>query len=240
MKDIKQYLASPKVKERISEILQEKAPQFISTLISVTSSNSAFDKCDPLNIIDCALISASLDLPINQNLGFACIIPYKNTCQFQVMAKGYVQLALRSGNYSNIGNSVVYQDEIISYDPIMGDFSYKVVTGGCRDQGSLEGIVGYVAFFETKQGYRKFLYMSKREMENYAKTYVPSYNSQHSMWNKNFHAMANKTVLKKLLKQSALLSTDLTTALANDQTEQASFESPKMLEDVNIDNGVKA
>ena len=113
---IKGILAEENVKMRFKEILGKKAPQFMSSIVNVVSASPQLKLCQPNSIIAAAFIAASFDLPIDSNLGFAALVPYdkkfKNpdtgqwgkvkVAQFQMMYKGFVQLAIRTGEYEKM------------------------------------------------------------------------------------------------------------------------------------------
>ena len=116
---LKSMLANENVKSRFKEILGKKAPGFISSIVAVANSNTLLQKAEPQSIMNAAVIAATLDLPINPNLGFAYIIPYGNQASFQIGYKGMTQLAMRSGQYKTINVTEVYEGEIKSENPEM-------------------------------------------------------------------------------------------------------------------------
>ena len=217
-KTLKNLLRGGTLAKRFKDMLGERAPQFISSVINVTSSTDQLQACDPNSVIQAALIAATLDLPINPNLGFAAIVPYKvkgeDKAQFQMMAKGFIQLAIRTGQYKHMNYSAVYEDELLEYNPIFGECRFVSDFTNCKQRASGQDnkIVGYFAYFETLDGYRHELYMSKSEIENHAKKYSSAYKYDlkrrysTSVWTTNFDAMAKKTVIKLLLSKWALLS----------------------------------
>ena len=99
---LKSMLANDNVKARFKEILGKKAPGFISSIVAVANSNTLLQKAEPQSIMNAAVVAATLDLPINPNLGFAYVVPYGNQAQFQMGWRGFVQLAMRSGQYKTI------------------------------------------------------------------------------------------------------------------------------------------
>lgn len=222
---LKKLLSGEELKQRFSDILGDRAPQFMASVVNATAGNTALQECDPHSILSSALVAATLDLPIDQNLGFAALVPYSGKAQFQVMWKGFVQLAQRSGQYATMGRGVVYEDEIVSYNPIYGELILVDDFSKCtqRMNGEEDKIAGYLAWFELNNGFRKELYMTKAEVEHHALMYSKSYQydiakkRQSSRWSIDFNVMAEKTVIKRLLSQWGVLSVDMQTAMREDQ-----------------------
>src|ERR1700687_3012089 len=115
-------LSSVDEKKRFEEILGARAAAFTSSIMSLYNANKQLREADPGSILQSAVIAATLDLPINQNLGFAFIIPYGDKAQFQLGYKGFIQLAIRTGKYKTINATEVYRDEIESWNPLTGVF----------------------------------------------------------------------------------------------------------------------
>lgn len=222
---LKQMLSGDNLKRKFQDILGEKAPQFMASIVNATAANDYLKKCDPNSIVSAALVAATLDLPIDQNLGFAALVPYSGKVQFQIMWRGLVQLAQRSGQYATMGRGVVYEDEILSYNPIYGDLVLVPDFSKCtqRANGEDEHIAGYLAWFEMNNGFRKELYMTKAEVEHHALTYSKSYQydksqgKKSSRWSIDFDIMAQKTVIKRLLSQWGILSIEMQRAMREDQ-----------------------
>lgn len=214
---VKAYAASPALQKRFADVLGKKAPAFIASVIGSVNANPKLQACDPVSVFGSAMIAATLDLSVVPTLGQAAIVPYKGNVQFQVMTRGLVQLAQRTGQYKCINAGVVYEDEYDGEDLLTGEVMFHRVKGGYRDQGDESKIIGYFAFIETITGFRKTEYWTKADVENHAKRYSKSYNN--GPWQDNFHAMAKKTVLKSLLNHYGPMSVDsqLAMAMAKDQ-----------------------
>lgn len=214
---VKGFLNSDITKKRFEEVLKDKAPGFMASITSLISSSQNFDGVDPATIISSALIAATLDLPINQNLGFAYLVPYAGKCQFQMSWRGFVQLALRTNQYRLLNATEVYEGELISRNRITGEILLD------ESQKSSDNIIGYVAFFRLVNGFEKTLFMTKEEVEKHAKRYSQTYKSSkdyvrnQSKWTTDFDAMALKTVIKLLLSKYGILSTEMRTAMQADQ-----------------------
>lgn len=217
---LQQLLKSTVIKQRFEELLKDSAPSFISSILSVVRSNSKLQDCSPNSILAAAGIAAALKLPINPALGFAYIVPYKNQAQFQLGWKGFIQLAMRSGQYLTLNSGSVREGQIQEIDFVTGEI--------IRGEKISDEVVGYVAYMELINGFHKSLYMSIEELQAHAEKYSQSYaydlraNRKSSVWSTNFDAMSKKTVLKKLLSNFGIISidqksVDLARALQADQ-----------------------
>lgn len=218
------------IQARFEELLGKKAPGFITSLIQVVNGNSMLKKADPQTVINAAATAAALDLPINPNLGFAWVIPYNNKrkndqgqwvqvveAQFQLGWKGYVQLALRSGQYSRINVVRVYGNQFKSWNPmteeLIADFSVEP-----------EGVpVGYLAYFRLVNGFEKFVYWSAEKCRKHAEKYSKGYKGGKSPWNEGqdgFDDMSMKSVLKNAISKWGIMSIEMQTAVMADQSFQ--------------------
>jgi recombination protein RecT len=210
------------VKQRFEQVLgnSTKAAQFIATLINITNNNIGLQKCDPNTILGSAMIAATLDLVVNPNLGLSAIVPYKSRAQFQIMYKGFIQLAMRSDRYETINASEVYADELEYYNPLTGEVKFtNMKIWKMRKQRNIENIVGYYAIFKLKNGFKKEIYMNVDEIKAHAEEYSASYRKKtgDSLWETNFHSMGLKTVLKQLLSKWGILSVEMQRAIQSDQ-----------------------
>lgn len=223
--EVKNYLAKAEVKERFNRMLGAKAPQFMASIINAVTTNYALQRCNPNSIMAAAFVAATFDLPVDNNLGFSALVPYGGICQFQMMYKGYIQLAIRTGAYERMHCSEVYADEIIRYNPITAECEFVEDFSQCRDRaaGDPNKVIGYYAWFRLKSGFTKELYMSKAEIEAHAMKYSKAYRADRqngtmsSPWAKMFDSMAKKTVLKLLLSRWGILSISLQRAITDDQ-----------------------
>lgn len=209
---IKGLLNAESTKRKFIDILGKKAVGFISSVINVVGSNQLLAKANPTSVVMSAAIAATLDLPINPNLGFAAIVPYGGAAQFQMMWRGFVQLAQRSGQYRTINTTEVYEGEIKSINRFTGDIEFDP-NGKKSDM-----IIGYVAYFSLINGFEKYFYMTKEEVENHGKKYSKSYSKATGRWQLDFNAMAKKTVLKLLLSRYGIMSVDMQKAVEFDQS----------------------
>lgn len=194
----------------------QKIELFKTSILSIVSSNQSWDGVDAVSIISSALISATLDLPINQNLGFAYILPYNDrklgkVAQFQIGYKGLIQLAIRSGQYKTISVCPIFVNQIISNNPLKGlDLDFNIAEKG--------DLYGYCAYFALTNGFEKYHLMKIEDLKNHSKNYSQSAKKGFGIWFDNFEAMAQKTVLKLLLSKFGILSVELEKAVLLDQS----------------------
>ena len=203
------------IRSRFEDVLGNRAGGFLSSVLSVVNGSQALKEADPMSIIGAAAIAASLDLPINPNLSFAAIVPYrkngKPVAQFQMMARGYVQLGIRSGQYLAMNTAALYEGEFQSWDRVTGQLIYDL------SKRSSDVVVGYAAYFKMVNGYEKFLYMPVADIQAHGKKYSKSYSDERGQWQTEFDRMAQKTVLKQLLSHWGILSVDMQRGIAADQ-----------------------
>lgn len=211
-KTLKGMLEMPAYKNKFNEMLGKKAAGFMSSIIAVTNNNKYLAKANPATVIGAAAQAAMLDLPINQSLGFAYIVPYGDEAQFQLGYKGYIQLAQRSGQYVDIGAKTVYEGELEYENRLLDKFKFGERTG--------DKVIGYLAYFRLTNGFEKMLFMELDEMIAHAKKYSKNYKGGTDKWGlTDFNTMAEKTVLKRLLSKYGPLSIEsiqMSQALSND------------------------
>lgn len=206
---LKSILSSDSIKNRFSELLGKKAPGFISSIINVSQSNKLLAKADPKSIISSAVVAASLDLPIDKNLGFAWIVPYGSQAQFQMGYKGFIQLALRTGQYHKLNVIEVHGNQFKSFNRMTEelDCDFSVEGNGT--------IVGYVCYFRLVNGFEKTVYWTIDKVKLHGKRYSKSFNS--GPWTTDFDEMAKKTVLKNTLSKWGIMSIEMQKATISDQ-----------------------
>lgn len=250
--NVKNILANVNYKKRFEEILGKKAPGFISSIINISNSPNLKD-CEPMSIVSAAVVAATLDLPIDPNLGQSYIVPYNDKkkgkiAQFQLGYKGFVQLAMRSGQYKTINATEVYEGEIKHVNRLTGEIEFE------ENPTPSDKIIGYIAYFRLLNGFEKAFYMTKEQIEAHGKKYSQSYKSpkdfvvKQSLWTTDFDTMAIKTVLKLLLSKYGVLSIEMQKAIEADQayinddvvTKGAEFDSSKAEYIDNPDNVVDA
>jgi len=230
--NIKQLMSNETIKKKFEEILGKGANSFISS-VTTLATTTALQGCDPMTILSSAIAGASLNLPVNPTLGFACIVPFNSKsgkqAQFQIMTKGFLQLALRSGQFLKINVNEVCEGVYKGVNVMTGDIDFS-------GEKKSDKIIGYVAYFQLINGFEKSLFMTKEQVENHAKKYSKTYNNTNSVWKLDFDAMAEKTVLKRLLSKYAPLSLEMQTAVLSDQSKVNLNENLEVAEFEYIDN----
>ena len=204
-------------KQKIKEILDKRALQFIASALTLVSNDKNLSACDARTVYTSMIKAAALDLPIEPNLGFAYILGYRSKegmqAQFQIGYRGLIQLAQRSGQLKTISVIEIYDGQIVSSDPLRGfvfDFEKEV----SREE---KDIIGYAAHFALLNGFEKTLYMTKDELRKHGVKFSQTFKKGFGLWKENFDAMAKKTVLKLLLSKYAPLSTQMQQAILSDQ-----------------------
>jgi len=213
---LKNILSAQSVQEQFKSVLAENAGAFVASIIDLYNTDRTLQACDPKSVVMEALKAASLKLPINKQLGFAWIVPYKDnkTGQhiptFQLGYKGYIQLAMRTGAYKHINADVVYEGELVKKDKLTGEIEID------PDKRISDKKIGYFAFIETLNGFRKTLYLTVEEVVKHAERYSKSYKSQNSVWATDFDSMALKTCLRLLLGKYGIMSVEMQKAYVED------------------------
>ena len=207
-------LQNPKTTDRLKEILGKRASTFSTSVLQIYNSNALLKNCEPQSILNAALIATTLELPINNSLGMAYIVPYGNKAQLQLGYRAFIQLAQRSGQFKRINTTDVRAGEIKVNNRLTGEIEFEWL----EDREGKE-VVGYVSFFELLNGYSHTLYMTKSEVEAHAKKYSQTYKKYGTgLWKDEFDSMAKKTVLKLLLSKFAPLSVEMQRAEIADQS----------------------
>jgi recombination protein RecT len=207
---IQTVLQSPAIKKRFEDMLGKRSAAFMSSIVSAVNATPALKNCDPMSVVSAAAIAAAMDLPINPSLGFSHIVPYKGAAQFQLGWKGFVQLALRTGQYKTINATEVKEGQIKAHNQFTGEMEFV-------SAAKSEKVVGYLLYFKLLNGYEKHFYMTRQQCEAHAKAYSASFNKGFGVWRDNFDAMALKTVVKLGLSKYGVLSVEMQQAVEFDQ-----------------------
>jgi recombination protein RecT len=229
VKGVSQFLNSDAVKGKFTEILGQKAIGFISSVLTVVNSSNQLKNADQNSIYTAALIAASLDLPINPNLGFAYIVPYnesfidergnwqkKQVAQFQMGYKGFIQLAQRSGQYALINATDVREGELKNFNRMTGEMNFDFIQNPIERLN--QPVVGFVSYFRLNNGFEHSFYMTNEEMLAHGKEYSQTFKKEgKGLWKDKFDAMALKTVTKLNLSKNGPLSIELQRAIVTDQ-----------------------
>lgn len=215
---VQQYLKNPNVNSRIEELLKERSGEFIMSLTSMVSQNTLLAKCEPGSLVMAALTATAMRLPINQNLGFAFIIPYRQkdgsyVAQLQLGYKAFIQLSQRSGQFSTINVTDVKEGEIEKIDRLSGEIKFNWIE---TDRLKAKTI-GYVGYIRLLNGFEKSMYMTVEELKAHGLKYSQTFKKGFGLWEDNFDAMAAKTIIKLLLSKYAPLSTEMQKAQLSDQ-----------------------
>lgn len=243
-------LNAPSVMKQFQNALAKSAPTFVASVIDLYNGDSNLQQCEPKEVVMEALKAAVLKLPINKALGYAYIIPFNNSVKttdpatgrevwtkkmvptFQMGYKGYVQLAMRTGQYRTINADAVYEGEIRKVNKLTGEIAFD-------GERKSDKTVGYFCYFELLNGFSKTLYMTVEQMANHAKRYSKGLKKETTVeslialadlpmavesktvgWLGNFHGMALKTVIRILLSKYGYLSIEMQDAIEKDYADE--------------------
>lgn len=212
---IKQTLNAPNIYNRIQEMLGRKPDSYITSVMQVVSSNTMLANVDAESITGAVFTACALNLPLNNNLGLAYIVPFKGSAQLQIGYKGFIQLAQRTGQIKTINAVAVYESD--TEESVLHRLTSLIPK-------KVEGeIIGYVARLVTVTGFEASVTMTCDEIKQHAYKYSQTYKAaenkgqNYSVWHQNFDAMAKKTVLKGLMKFCPM-SVELQKAIEFDQS----------------------
>lgn len=203
---VKSLVSSEAIKKRFEQVLDKRAPQFLSSIINLVNSEKGLQGVDQMSVITSCMVAATLDLPVDKNLGYAWIVPYKGRAQFQMGYKGYIQLALRTGQYRFINAIEVHDGELKKWDRLKEELVVDF------DSKQSAQIIGYAGYFELLNGFRKTVYWTRQEIEIHKNKFSKS----DFGWNKDYDAMALKTVIRNMLSKWGILSIEMQTAYSRE------------------------
>ena len=227
-------ISTPGYQKMINNTLRDpnKAQRFVASITSAVATNPALQECDPATILSGALLGESLNLSPSPQLGQYYLVPFKNKAkydrqgnlikpettdaQFVLGYKGYIQLALRSGYYKHLNVIAVKAGELVHFDPLTEEVEVNLNPDELARENS--ATVGYLAMFEYLNGFRKTIYWSREKMENHALRYSKGYAAKkgYTFWEKDFDAMAFKTMLRQIISKWGIMSIELQTAFEAD------------------------
>lgn len=218
----KALVYSAGIKKRFEDMLDKQANGFITSLLNLKQEK--LKGCDNMTVLGSALKAASLKLPIDPNLGFAWIIPFKNRgkleAQFQVGYRGFIQMAQRSAQYKKLNVTEIYEGQLNSFNPLTEELELDL------DNKQSDAVIGYAAYFRLLNGFEKMVYWSKEKVTKHAKRFSKSFNK--GPWQTDFDAMARKTVLKNMLSTWGILNIDMQEAITSDnkiiKTDEDNYE----------------
>jgi len=217
---LKDLISTTQVRDMFRNALQDHADAFLASVVDLYNNDRTLQACNPNEVLMEAFKAATLKLPINKQLGFSWIVPFKDNKQgkliptFQLGYKGYIQLCMRTGAYRHIHAGPVYEGEFVSENRLTGevDLSGKRVS---------DRITGFSAYIETVNGFSKATYWPVEKINAHAKRYSKSYGYQNSPWTTNYEEMGVKTVLRYLLSKYGIMSIEMQRAYMADYGEAA-------------------
>ncbi len=224
-------LGSTAIKKQAKALLNENAAHFLVSLTNLFGDSLL--GCDPNEVVKCAMVAATLKLPIEKSLGYAYVVPFKNkgklTPSFQIGYKGLVQLAIRTAQYKNIGAIPIFEEEFIEWDK----FNEELILDKRAECDQTKKPVGFAAKFKTITGFEKTVYWTWNEVELHARNYSQPYKAflqkriKSCLWTTDFNKMALKTVLKHLLSKWGILSVELQNVIREEKlAETGSMDIP--------------
>ena len=212
MNELNTIMKNEDVEKRFDKLLNGNGAAYLSSVLSVVNDNKLLQNADPKTVLTAAATAASLQLPINSSLGHAWIVPYKGQAQFQLGARGFVQLAMRTGQYVRLNTVVIHKSQFKSFDSLSEELDVDMTV---EPDG---GVVGYAAYFKLKNGFTKTVYWTMAKMMAHGKRFSKSF--ANGPWKTDFDAMAQKTILKDTLRKWGPVSIELTKAIESDQSVQ--------------------
>lgn len=246
------YLTSDAVKQRINQVIGGKDGQrFISAVVSAVQTNPALQECTNQSILSAALLGESLKLSPSPQLGQYYMVPFNDkergkVAQFQLGYKGYIQLAIRSGQYKKLNVLAIKEGELVKFDPLNEEIEVRLIED--EEQREAATTIGYYAMFEYTNGFRKAIYWSRNKMLAHADKYSQAFSKDgctvkskygekkkvsyadylagnydpkdawmySSFWYKDFDGMAYKTMLRQLISKWGIMSIDMASAIDAD------------------------
>lgn len=216
------FISKEAVKNNIQSIVGGKeGTKFIAAVMSAVNNNEDLQECTNASIVSAALLGHSLNLSPSPQLGQYYLVPYKDkekgkVAQFQLGYKGYIQLAIRSGQYKKLNVIAIKEGELVRFDPLNEEIEVNLIEDDeVREQTPT---IGYYAMFEYTNGFRKALYWSKKKMEAHALKYSAGYRkkSGYTFWEKDFDSMAYKTMLRQIISKWGIMSIEMQNAISGD------------------------
>ncbi|MEC2222857.1 MULTISPECIES: recombinase RecT [Heyndrickxia] len=235
---LKALLNTPTMQKKFEQVLDKKAPQFMSSLLNLYNGDPNIQAAEPMSIISSAMVAASLDLPVDKNLGYAWIVPFYDSkkghkaAQFQLGYKGYIQLALRTGQYKAINVIAVREGELKKWNRLTEEIELDL------EGATSEKVIGYCGYFKLINGFEKTVYWTKDEIEAHRIKHnkMKDKKALNNVWKSDYDAMAMKTVLRNMLGKWGILSIEMQTAISNDEqethdiTDEANEEEPEVID----------
>lgn len=226
------------LRNRFQDLLGQRTPQFISSIVSLVNSDSNLQKAfyeSPMTVIQSALKAASFDLPVDQNLGYAYIVPFNNNkdgvkkmeATFILGWKGMHQLAIRTGAYRTINVVDVREGELKSYNRLTEEIKIQFIEDD--DEREAKPVIGYVGYYKLVNGAEKTIYMTVKQIENHERKFRKG-QYQSKGWRDDFDAMARKTVYRRLIGKWGVMSIEY-------QNSKDGYNLAEQMKEEYIDNG---
>ena len=230
------------IRAKISNTLAGKrGEQFVTDVVTLVNNNPALGKCDQVSLIAACLQAQTLNLSLNKNMGQAWIVPFKDRktsrtmATFQIGYKGYIQLAIRSGQYRKLNVLAIKEGELVHWDPLFEDIEVELIAD--EKERAKAPTIGYYAMFEYINGFRKAMYWSRERMHEHAMQYSQAFRTDtekkwtNSFWTTDFDAMAIKTMLRQLISKWGIMSVEMQSALeADGKLADGSFADGNVLD----------
>nr|DAN48530.1 MAG TPA: RecT protein [Bacteriophage sp.] len=236
-KTLRELFNNQIIKTKIEQLVGKNSATFATSVMQIANSNTMLRTADPTSIFNAACMAATLNLPLQNGLGFAYIVPFKNNkerkveAQFQIGYKGFIQLAQRSGQFKRLVALPVYKNQLLKKDFINGfEFDWE------QEPEKDENPIGYYAYFKLVNDFSAELYMSHDDIVKHAQRYSQTFKKGFGVWHDNFEAMALKTVMKLLLSKQAPLSVEMQQAVLADQAVVKDVENQEFNYGDNVQN----
>ena len=214
----------------------KRAAGFVTAITSAVATNPALQECDPATILSAGLLGETLQLSPSPQLGQYYLVPFNDrnrgckVAQFQLGYKGYIQLAIRSGQYKKLNAMAIKEGELISYDPLNEDIEVKLIENESEREAA--ETIGYYAMFEYLNGFRKVIYWSKEKMIAHANQYSQGFRARkgYTFWEKDFDSMAIKTMLRQLISKWGIMSIEFQKAYEADMGVLRENQDPEYVD----------
>ncbi len=213
-----EMLSSSGIKGRIEELLGKRAPQFMGSLVSLVNTTPQMQQVfrdAPMTIIQAGLKAAAYDLPVDQSLGYAYVVPFYNgksgkmEANFILGYRGMYQMAMRTGVYTKLNVIDVREGELVKWNPLTEDIELAFIED--EEEREKKKIIGYCGFFRLANGMEKYIYWSTQKIASHEKAHRKG-QSQNPVWRDNYDAMCRKTIIRELIGRWGIMSIDYRTA----------------------------
>ena len=215
------YLTAPMVKKQIANVVgKTNSTRFVSSIISAVQATPALASCTQKSILNSALLGETLDLSPSPQLGQYYMVPYNNKgvyeASFQLGYRGYVQMAIRSGEYEKITVLPIKEGELKKWNPLDEEIEVELIAD--EEKRSKTKTIGYYGMFKLNNGFRKSMYWTYDKMLEHANKYSKGFAARkgYTFWEKDFDAMACKTLIRQLISKWGIMSVEMQKAYKAD------------------------